>query len=50
MKMSVDDNQGKLMSSILKFLNSFIGLKIKSLIFLKIRGKEANFHKKIQSF
>lgn len=37
------------MSSILKFLNSFIVLKMESLIFLRIREKEANFHKRMHA-
>lgn len=50
MKLSADDNQGKLMSSILKFLNSFTGLKIKSLIFLRIGGKKLTSIKRFSLF
>ena len=40
-KVLVDGNQGKLMRNIIKFLNSFIVLKMESLIFLIIRKIDA---------
>lgn len=41
MKVLIDDNQGKLMTNIIKFLNSFVALKMESLIFLRIRKIDA---------
>lgn len=49
----MDDNQGKLMKNIIKFLNSFIVVKIESLIYLRIRKIDVfmkkTFHKKVKS-